>query len=375
VSPIGVIDSAGQSQTGHVRSHNEDSYLMRGPLFLVADGMGGAAAGEIASTMCTEAFAEINLIRLRGADALRSAVSSANTRIYDEAQAKPELAGMGTTMIAALIGDGDGGVTFAHVGDSRAYLLREGVLRRLSEDHSVVAELVASGHLTEEEAVSHPQRSVITRVLGAEPSVQVDTFSIDGMEGDVVLLCSDGLTGMVTDERIAELLAADAPAETIVRTLVRAALDGGGEDNITAIVFRLGEVDEQPTGTIRMVLTSDPDLLSDDDDDGDGWRPGRRTLFAALGTIVVVLLLAVGAVVGLRESHFIGANESTGRVEIYQGVPWDLFFGIKLYHPVHSTSITYASLDPQTRKELFDHRLRSESDAEDEIKRIEEGAP
>ena len=169
---------------------------MRGPLFLVADGMGGAAAGEIASTMCTEAFAEINLIRLRGADALRSAVSSANASIYERAQANPELAGMGTTVIAALV-DEDAVVTFAHVGDSRAYLMREGVLRRLSEDHSVVAELVASGHLTEEEAVSHPQRSVITRVLGAEPNVEVDTFTIDGAAGDVVLLCSDGLTGMV----------------------------------------------------------------------------------------------------------------------------------------------------------------------------------
>jgi protein phosphatase len=374
VTPLGIVDSAGQSQTGHVRSHNEDSYLMRGPLFLVADGMGGAAAGEIASTMCTEAFAEINLIRLRGADALRSAVSSANASIYERAQANPELAGMGTTVIAALVDD-NAGVTFAHVGDSRAYLLREGVLRRLSEDHSVVAELVAAGHLTEEEAVSHPQRSVITRVLGAEPNVQVDTFTIDGADGDVLLLCSDGLTGMVGDDRIAELLSADEPAEAITRSLVRAALEGGGEDNITAIVFRLGELDDQPTGSMRLILTTDPDLLPPDDDGSDSWRPGRKTLFAAIGTIVVVTVLAVGAVVGLRESHFIGANESTGRVEIYQGVPWELFAGIKLYHAVHVTSITYASLDPQTRKELFDHRLRSESDAEAEIKRIEEGAP
>jgi len=374
VTPLGIVDSAGQSQTGHVRSHNEDSYLMRGPLFLVADGMGGAAAGEIASTMCTEAFAEINLIRLRGADALRSAVSSANTSIYDRAQANPALAGMGTTVIAALV-DEEAVVTFAHVGDSRAYLLRDGVLRRLSEDHSVVAELVASGHLTEEEAVSHPQRSVITRVLGAEPNVQVDTFTIDGADGDVVLLCSDGLTGMVGDERIAELLAADAPAETITRNLVRAALEGGGEDNITAIVFRLGELDDQPTGSMRLILTTDPDLLPPDDDGSDSWRPGRKTLFAAIGTVAVVAVLAVGAAIGLRQSHFIGANESTGRVEIYQGVPWELFGGIKLYHVVRVTSITYASLDPQTRKDLFDHRLRSESDAEAEIKRIEEGSP
>ena len=180
---------------------------------------------------------------------------------------------------------------------------------------------------------------------------------------------------MVSDERIAELLAAHEPAEAITRSLVRAALEGGGEDNITAIVFRLGELDDQPTGSMRLVLTTDPDLLPPDDDGSDSWRPGRKTLFAAIGTVVVVAVLAVGAIVGLRESHFIGANESTGRVEIYQGVPWELFAGIKLYHAVHVTSITYASLDPQTRKELFDHRLRSESDAEAEIKRIEEGAP
>ena len=372
MSRLGIADSAGQSQTGHVRRHNEDSYLMRGPLFLVADGMGGAAAGEIASTMCTEAFAGVDLIRLRGADALRRAVSDANTAIHSRAQEDPELTGMGTTAIAALVDDDTGKVAFAHVGDSRAYLLRDGGLQRLSEDHSVVSELVAAGQLTEEEASSHPQRNVITRVLGAEPTVEVDGFVLEGRPGDIVLLCSDGLTAMVDDDRIAELLAEATSAENAVRSLVRAALDRGGEDNVTAIVFRLDQVDDDRTGQIRTILTTDPDL--DDPDDG-GRRHGRRALFIGLGVVGAVALLTVGAAVGLRESHFIGADEASGRVEIYQGVPWELAFGIKLYHPVEATPISYASLAPETRKQLFDHRLRTLSSAKEAVSRIEAGNP
>ena len=202
---VGIVDSAGVTETGRVRRSNEDSYLMRGTLFMVADGMGGAAAGEIASAICAEAFAEIDLIRTGGDTALRDAIRTANRRIVERAASDPSAAGMGTTVTAALIGD-DGRVVIANVGDSRAYLLRDGNLRRLSEDHSVVAELIASGQISEDEAEHHPQRSVITRVLGAEPTVQVDIFWLDAADGDMILLCSDGLTTMVpeaTDRRAA----------------------------------------------------------------------------------------------------------------------------------------------------------------------------
>lgn len=371
---IGIVDSAGQSQTGHVRTSNEDSYLMRGPLFMVADGVGGAAAGEIASTMCAEAFAEIDLIRQRGADALRSAIGTANTRIFERAAQEPELSGMGTTVTAALVGD-SGHIDFANVGDSRAYLLRDGNLQRLSEDHSVVAELVAAGQITEDEAWRHPQRNVVTRVLGPEPAVKIDTFALEARPGDTVLLCSDGLTDMVTEEDVAAVLTSDESCEQVVRKLIRSALAGGGEDNVTALAFRIGEVvdDDDRTAAARQILTVDPDL-DDRDDDGRSIHWRRVGLWSAIA-LVVIALLGAGAVVGLRESHFVGANETTGRIEIYQGVPIDLVAGVKLYHAVYASPVTYAALDPQTRKDLFDHRLRSLESARAAVKRIEQGSP
>ena len=198
---------------------------MRAPLFMVADGMGGAQAGEIASRMCAEAFAEVDLIRTPPAEALRTTIRS-RQRPHPRAvaHATPTPAGMGTTVTAALVDD-DGTVTFAHVGDSRAYLLRDGSLQRLSDDHSLVGELVRQGELSEVEAEHHPQRSVITRALGTDDSVEVDTFTVRRADGDVVLLCSDGLNTMVpeADDRRPAGAAAE-PAATIARNLVRAAL-------------------------------------------------------------------------------------------------------------------------------------------------------
>jgi PPM family protein phosphatase len=370
---IGVVDSAGQTQTGHVRRSNEDSYLLRGPLFMVADGMGGAAAGEIASRIAAEAFAEVDLIRVQSVDALQNAIRVANARIQERAADDPELAGMGTTAIAALVGQ-DGRVAFGHVGDSRAYLLRDGELRRLTEDHSLVAELVAGGQLSEEEAAGHPQRSVITRALGAEETVRVDTFVLDPEPGDVVLLCSDGLNTMVSDTRIAELLAADEPAERIVNRLIKAALEGGGEDNVTAIVFRMGETDDEPTGSVRTILTTDPDLEPDDEEDESG-PSVRKLLLWALVLVLVVALAAAAAVWELRRSYFVGADQTTGHVVVYQGLPWNLFAGVHLYHEVYVSPVLYASLDPQTRQRLFDHSRRSLSSARDAVKQIELAGP
>jgi PPM family protein phosphatase len=371
VSQVGIVDSAGVTETGKVRRSNEDSYLMRGTLFMVADGMGGAAAGEIASAICAEAFAEIDLIRTGGDAALRDAIRTANRRIVERAASDPSAAGMGTTVTAALIGD-DGRVVIANVGDSRAYLLRDGNLRQLSEDHSVVAELIASGQISEDEAEHHPQRSVITRVLGAESTVQVDIFWLDAADGDTILLCSDGLTTMVPEQRIAELLAAEQTCEKIAQSLVDAALAAGGEDNVTAVVFRVGPRDESIAATPREILTSDPDL-----EPVESGRPasGRRRMLRALIALAVLALIGGGLAVGLREAHFVGADETTGHVAVYQGLPIDLFGGIKLYHEVSESTLAYASLDAATRKQLFDHRLRSESDAQAAVRNAQRSGP
>lgn len=369
-----IVDSAGLTQTGNVRRSNEDSYLMRSPLFVVADGMGGAQAGEIASRMCAQAFAEADLIGRPPADVLRETIRVANARILERSRTDPDAAGMGTTVTAALASD-DGSITFAHVGDSRAYLLRDGSLQRLSDDHSLVGELVRKGELSEVEAEHHPQRSVITRALGTDDTVEIDTFTVQAKDGDVVLLCSDGLNTMVTERTIADVLSSGDTAAAIARKLVRAALQGGGEDNITAIVFRVGEVGAEPaaaaSGGTAHILPSSQDL--DDGDDGGG--PRVRTLVAFLGVGVLAVGLAVAALVGLRGSHFIGADTSTGRVAIYQGVPIDLPFGIHLYHVTFESTVSYASLTARQRKTLFDHTLRSESGAKSTLHPYEVASP
>ncbi len=359
---LGVVEEAGVTQTGNVRRSNEDSYLMRPPLFMVADGMGGAQAGEIASRMTAEAFAEVDLIHTPPADALRATIRSANLRILERSRSDPDAAGMGTTVTAALMDD-EGTITFAHVGDSRAYLLREGSLQRLSDDHSLVGELVRKGELSELEAEHHPQRSVITRALGTDEKVEVDTFTVKAKDGDVVLLCSDGLNTMVPERTIADLLAAPEPVATIARSLVRAALQGGGEDNVTAIVFRVGEVSGRAAAKAEREAGRSHVLPETIDDDEGGGGLGLRAVVIALGAGVLAVALAAGTLVGLRESHFIGADTSTGRVAVYQGVPFDLPFGIHLYHIVYESTVSYASLTARQRQTLFDHTLRSDSSA------------
>jgi PPM family protein phosphatase len=373
---LAIVDSAGVTQTGNVRRSNEDSYLMRSPLFMVADGMGGAQAGEIASRMCAEAFAGADLLRGAPADMLRETIRTANRRILERSRSDPDAAGMGTTVTAAFMGDA-GTISFAHVGDSRAYLLRDGSLQRLSDDHSLVGELVRKGELSETDAERHPQRSVITRALGTDESVEVDSFDVRAQDGDLFLLCSDGLNTMVPEPTIADILAGGGDAAKIARDLVRAALAGGGEDNVTAIVFRIGDA---AAGTEADAAAHDgrthilPAGLEDGDRDDDG-GPRARTIAGLIGAGVLALALAVAAVVGLRESHFIGADTATGRVAVYQGVPFDLPFGVHLYHVVYESTITYATLTPRQRKTLFDHTLRSESGAMSTLHPYEVASP
>jgi PPM family protein phosphatase len=226
------------SDTGKKRRRNEDSYVVAPPLFAVADGMGGAQAGEVASKLAAAALEDTDSGAGDGEARVVSLIQEANRRVYERANTDPATTGMGTTMTVALV-EGEL-VTIGHVGDSRAYLVRAGRLEQLTEDHSLVNELLKSGKLSPKEAETHPQRSVITRAVGTDPDVDVDVFKIEAHEGDVFLLCSDGLTDMVDDEGILDLVERHHDdLDRVAKSLVSAANRGGGEDNITVIAFTM----------------------------------------------------------------------------------------------------------------------------------------
>ncbi len=243
-----AADSIWKTDTGRQRRDNEDSAYVRVPLFVVADGMGGAQAGEVASALAVEEFrkglpdsdADLSNAEQRLAERVRTA----NRRIYDTAQIEHEHSGMGTTLTAVYLDDSD--LAIAHVGDSRAYVLRDGELTRLTHDHSLVEELMRRGKLTPEQAAEHPQRSIITRALGIEPDVEVDTWTFPGRAGDVVLLCSDGLTSMIDETKIAQVLGSESDLDRAGERLIHEANEAGGRDNITVVIFRLEDVG--PTG-------------------------------------------------------------------------------------------------------------------------------
>src|SRR5829696_2490643 len=227
------------SDLGRQRQGNEDNFFVRAPLFVVADGMGGAQAGEVASEIAVRSFDE-DLPNGSLPEALVSVIEQANKRIHERARSDESLRGMGTTTTAAYVDDES--VVIAHVGDSRAYLLRDGELIRLTKDHSLVGELVARGKLTEEQAEQHPQRSVITRALGPEADVQVDIDIFPAKAGDLFLLCSDGLTSMVHEPQLRPLFEESDSLDELGKRLIDAANAAGGRDNITVILFRLEEV-------------------------------------------------------------------------------------------------------------------------------------
>src|SRR5688500_16459462 len=237
-----VIEEAHRTDTGRQRSANEDSYFARSPVFAVADGMGGAQAGEVASRIAAGAFEQMPEDERGAEGTLELIARDANREIHELAQRDSSRAGMGTTLTSALLADDE--VAFGHVGDSRAYVLRGDELKRLTKDHSLVEELRRQGRLTHEEAEEHPQRSIITRALGPEPKVNVDTMTVPAKNGDVFLLCSDGLTTMGGDEQIREILLEAKSLRSAVNRLVDAANSGGGRDNITAVAFRVAEGEE-----------------------------------------------------------------------------------------------------------------------------------
>jgi serine/threonine protein phosphatase PrpC len=241
--------AAGQTDTGRRRLRNEDAFICEPPLFAVADGMGGARAGEIAAGLAAAALEEGGT-ETRGAEGVAALIEEANRRIWERSVADPQTAGMGTTVTAALVDADAGTVAIGHVGDSRAYLLRDGSLEQLTTDHSLVAELVQSGVLTPEEAERHPQRSAITRALGTEETVDVDGFTVQGEPGDLFLICSDGLSIMLSDDEMtAAIERADGDPHTAADFLIRAANERGGEDNITVVLFEMLGAEAAVEGT------------------------------------------------------------------------------------------------------------------------------
>ena len=242
-----IADHWHGSDLGLQRQGNEDNYFVRAPLFVVADGMGGAQSGEVASEMAVEAFDGGVPDGESPSDALVRIIETANQRIHARSRSETQRAGMGTTVTAAYVGENS--VTVAHVGDSRCYRVRDGELERLTDDHSLVGDLVRLGKLTEEQAETHPQRSVITRALGPEPSVMVDVEEYGARGGDLFLVCSDGLTSMVREDKLKPLLIEHTGTlEELGRGLIAAANAAGGRDNITVILFTLDEVDGPAVG-------------------------------------------------------------------------------------------------------------------------------
>ena len=261
--------SYGETNPGRKRRRNEDAFVCEPPLFAVADGMGGAQAGEVASSLAAATLSGAlgGNDRVAAADAeqiVRRLISEANTLVHERATNDATASGMGTTMTVAIAGSDDI-VTIGHVGDSRAYLLRDGSLEQITDDHSLVAELVRRGELSPAEAEVHPQRSVITRALGTDPEVEIDVFSIKGQNGDVFLLCSDGLSTMVDAEAMGRILERNrGNLEAATHELIKTANDAGGDDNITAVLFALTEPSTVETQVVPAVGEEDDTLHPED---------------------------------------------------------------------------------------------------------------
>jgi serine/threonine protein phosphatase PrpC len=398
-----ATDHFSHSDTGRQRRANEDSYMARSPVFVVADGMGGAQAGEVASRVAVEAFE-------RGLDdggasaeqLLAERVREANARIHEMSQAEQDRAGMGTTITAAHVGEHE--VAIAHVGDSRAYRLRGDALERLTEDHSLVEEMRRRGQLTAQEADEHPQRSIITRALGPEPEVAVDTHSWRGAAGDVYLLCSDGLTSMVPEAQVEALLRESPTLGDAGRALIDAANAAGGRDNITVVLFRLEEIGDadpaldQPTTSGRAALTtadvraaaaartqasapatapaaaSPRRLRPAAPVPAPARRPrrGRRLAIAFAVLALVVVPLGFGAYIANQAVYFVGTDDD-GFVTLYRGLPYVLPAGVELYRPTYVSGVPLESVPASRRRRLVDHTLRSHDDASDLIRELELG--
>lgn len=378
-----AIRAAARSDVGRVRERNEDAYFAGGAVFAVADGLGGHRAGEVASQAALESLDELS--RKSPAIAVRelaASVRTGNRTVYERAQADPELRGMGTTMTALAIHDGT--ARLAHVGDSRCYLLRGGTIRQLTDDHTVVARLVAEGRLTPEQAEVHPQRSLLLRALGAEEAVEVDEHQVPLAAGDRLLLCSDGLYAVLSDEEIKEMAAQDDDLDAICRRLVDEANARGGPDNITVVLVEIGE-DAAPVAVEAPAAVAAPQEAPRRRLDV---RPPRlrvpaRALVWALVTISALLIVFFVLRAIVSQSYYVGLEDCpAGRTDcevlIYRGLPTG---GIRSLSSVERrTGVTLDRVQPRFHRSLREGiRAKSLADAEQIVGGLERedagGAP
>ena len=388
-----ITDQAYATDTGRQRSANEDSVFVRAPLFVIADGMGGARAGEVASKTVVDAF-DRPLPEAPPERVLRETIEGANRTVYSLAREDPNLSGMGTTTTAAILDEAADEVAIGHVGDSRAYRLRRGKLERLTRDHSLVEEMRRKGQLTEAQAEDHPQRSIITRSVGPEPEVEVDLQTVPAQAGDVFLLCSDGLTTMLDDEHIERLLLRATSMPNAVRALVDEANRAGGRDNISVIAFKVVDAAEPALdaegATLIGSAATDAGLTATEvrrraaadaarqrREEAAAARPGRRRRIVRRVVGSIALLVVIGAVVfgatyGLRHVWFLG-TDGAGRVALYRGVPYELPFGIKLWSERYSAPVQTEALPDKRKDAVTGHGLRSHADAAALLEEIERG--
>jgi PPM family protein phosphatase len=375
------------------RKTNEDTFVVAPPLFAVCDGMGGAQAGEVASGLAAETLAAA----VAAGRPLLAAAEEANAAVFRRASDDREHAGMGTTLTAVVIVADTG--HFVHIGDSRAYLLRGGVLEQLSEDHSLVGEMVRDGRLSTEEAAAHPHRSILSRALGTEPLARIDEFEVDLQAGDVLLLCSDGLSGAVPAEAIRKALGRAAPDDAAAK-LIAEARKHGGPDNITAVVLRLDEpgaadeevtlaVDPDEATTVVLAAPAFPDEGADGSDEvpgvADGLeagaadeaagiadesaadappapaapsRRGKRRLGCLAVVLALLTLVALAGVLTVSTVFYVGVDD--GRLAIYSGVPATLG-PLQLHAVYRRSSLPYESLGSAERRLVDEQGLHTRS--------------
>ena len=369
-----------KTDVGRVREGNEDSFFADAPLFAVADGMGGHLAGDVASATAVEVIKGDGPTDEVDPEALADMVRAANQAIWDKARDDDNLRGMGTTCTLVYIDDSRAEI--AHVGDSRLYLFRDGQLEQVTQDHTLVGRMVREGKLRPEEAERHPQRSIVTRALGVDENVEVDRFSLDLSEGDRLLICSDGLSSMLSSDDIAGALSSHSDPQAAADALVDLANAAGGEDNITVVVIDAGA--EAGTTTVTAEHRSDLGERTNTDPAADtGYHqvvqaaPARKPRWRR-SLVVTLLVLALVGVAGyaaaryaLDNSWFVGVNE-TGTVTIYKGIPDDIG-GLTLKEEHEATQVSLTSLPAFKRDEVQEGiKVESLDDAERTVEDLEQ---
>ena len=335
------ISWGARSDVGLVREHNEDSFLLRTPLFAVCDGMGGHAAGEVASPIAVKVIGE-EAPNTADDVLLGAAIEAANQAVIEAPQKGIGKPGMGSTASAIFIEGNQ--MAVAHVGDSRIYLLHHGTLVRVTHDHSYVEELVDSGQITADEARNHPSRSVVTRALGSDPEMYADHFTLEVSDGDRIILCSDGLSSMILDDEIESIAVSNITTQNAADSLVSAALTAGGADNITVIVV---------------------DILDDGLVEKNRRRFTRGILATSISIIALLVVSLVIAVLFIRSEYYIGINGST--VAIYQGVPSKIA-GVPLSNLIDTTTIEVKNLPQSVQDKLaLGIRVKDETEARETV--------